>query len=85
MQTLRASEIFRNARLMLVAVQSVEFRHGCANTGCQVFGSIEPIAVVVCGLDAIYALDMKAKPIPLEQLSADVPGLDALLTAFRQA
>jgi len=85
MSTLRAREIFNNSALMLIAVESVDFRHNKTGTSCQLFCNIEPIAVIICGPDTSYALDMKAKPATIDQLRQDVPGMDAIITAFSDA
>ena len=82
MGTLRASEIFNDSGLMLIAIESVDFRHSKTNTVCRMYGKIEPIAVIVCGPDAIYALDMEAKPAALDQLRQDIPELDAIIEPF---
>jgi hypothetical protein len=85
MGTLRASEIFNDSGLMLIAIESVDFRHSKTNTVCRIYGKIEPIAVIVCGPDAIYALDMEAKPAALDQLRQDIPELDAIIEPFNKA
>ena len=81
MGTLRASEIFNDSTLTLIAVVSVDFRHSKTNTGCQLYGSIEPIAVIVCSPDGTYALDMEAKPANFDQLRQDIPELGALIAS----
>lgn len=85
MTTLRASEIFNDSRLRLIAIESVDFRSSKTTTLCQMFGKIEPIALVVCGRDAAYALDMEARPATLEHLRRDVPGLDAMLRGYMES
>ena len=82
MGTLRASEIFNDSGLMLIAIESVDFRYSKTNTICRVYGKMEPIAVIVCGPDATYAVDMEAKPAALDQLRQDIPELDAIITPF---
>lgn len=85
MATLRASEISYDSRLRLIAIESVDFRSSNTGTLCQVFAKIEPIALVVCGRDAAYALDMEARPAVLEHLRRDVPGLDAMLRGYKES
>lgn len=80
MATLRASEIFNDARQMLIVVESVDIRYSKSYTSCSIFGGIEPIAVIVCRPDVIYALDMSAKMTSLDQLRRDIPELDAIIT-----
>lgn len=85
MSILRVSEVFNNSRLMLIAVESIDFQRNRTTSGCRVYGSIEPVAVIVCGPDASYALDMEAKPAAIDQLRHDVPGLGATIAAFNKA
>ena len=82
MGPLRTHEIFNDSRLMLIAVESVDFQHSKTNASCWLYGNIEPIAVIVCGPDEIYALDMDAKLIVLDQLRQDIPELDAIIAPF---
>lgn len=84
MNPLRTREIFNDSRRMLIAVESVDLQHSKTNTNCQLYGRIEPIAIVVCDIDKIYALDMNAKLIALDQLREDIPELDAIITPFKK-
>jgi len=79
---LRIREIFRDSRHTLVAVESVETLHSKTNAACLLHGKVEPVAVVVRSPDAVYALDMRAKPVAIERLRETVPGLDVILAAF---
>ena len=83
MSTFRAREIFNNSTLMLIAVESIQFRNKLLGTSCQIYCNIEPIAVIVCTQDTSYALDMEANPAALDQLMQDVPEMDTFVTAFR--
>jgi len=82
MGTLRAREIFHDAGCQIIAVESVEVQKSKADSGCHAYGKIEPVAVIVCGPDRTYALDMESAPAPLDRLRQDVPGLDAMMAAF---
>ncbi len=84
MSNLRAYEIFRDSKRMLIAIESVSYRHGKTTMGCHLYGNIEPIAVIVCHPDGIYALDMELEFKQLDQLRQDIPGLDAMLASFNQ-
>lgn len=79
MAVLRASKILHDSRFMLVAVESVDFQRGKMGKACQLYGVIEPVAVIVCDMKAIYALDMTGNPIAVDRLIEAVPGLDAVL------
>jgi hypothetical protein len=85
MATLRATEIFNDARQMLIAIESVDFRYSKKNSSCRLYGSIDPIAVIVCGPHGIFALDMDAKLIVLDQLREELPELDAIIAPFNKA
>lgn len=75
MNTLRTTEIFNDSSIKLVAVESVNVWHNKTNAGVRLFGSIEPLVIVVYGPGGTYALDMAAKTVDLEQLSQDAPEL----------
>ena len=85
MGSLCATEIFNDAGLMLVAIESVDLQQSKTDTGCRVYGNIEPIAVIVCKADGVYALDMQASLTAIEQLLEDVPGLGAMIAPFNKA
>lgn len=82
MTILRATEIFNDSRLMLIAIESVNCNHSTTSTSYRLYGKIEPIAVIVCGPDGIYALNMEAKFTILDQLRQDIPELDAIIASF---
>ena len=44
--------------------------------------AVKPIAVIVCGPDGTYALDVEAKPATLDQLRQDIPELDAIISRY---
>lgn len=83
MGTLRASVILNDSSLMLIAVESVDLQPSKMGSGCFLHGNIKPIAVVVCGVDGIYAIDMEAKIIRFDQLRQDTPELDAMTAPFK--
>lgn len=83
MATLRAREIFHDAGCQLIAVESVDYQRGRTRSGCHVYGRVEPVAVIICGPDRAYALDMESGPVSLDRLKEDVPGLDAMIALFK--
>lgn len=85
MVTLRASEIFSNSELQLITLESVDFQHSKRDTGYRLYGNIEPIAVIVCGPDGTYVLDMEAKLVAFDQLRQNIPDLDAIIAPFYKA
>ena len=79
MSTLHAREIFNNARLMLIVIERADFRQHKSNNGYQLYGSIEPIAVIVCTRDGIYAVNMEAEPVAVDPMKKKIPELNTLL------
>ena len=78
---LRASIAFRDGPLTLIAVESAESHARRAEGHWHVAGIVKPIAVVVCGPGAPYALDIDGNALDLDQLKRDVPGLDAAIAS----
>lgn len=85
MKTYRTRQIFNDASLSVIAVESVDSRRTRTNTGCQMYGNIQPVAVVVCGPAGAYALGMEAEPADLDQLKRDIPELNASIAQFNSA
>ena len=71
--------------LTLIAIESVDYRQLITNSSCQLFGSIKPIAIIVCTPDETYALDMEARPANLDQLRQVLPELDAIIAPVSEA
>jgi hypothetical protein len=82
MAGLRAREIFRDGVLVLIALESVELLQQKTRSACQMYGRVEPVAVVVCGRGEPFALDMQSAPLALERLKEQVPELDGMLEAL---
>jgi hypothetical protein len=83
MKKLRISEIYRDARRILMAVDNVAVHHGNSGLGCWLQGSIEPIVIIVVDQEQIFAYNTEAKPISIEQLNKDIPELAAMLSALQ--
>jgi len=79
MSSMRVREIFNDLGIMLIVIEAVDCQHGLTDNGCRLYGSIEPIALIVCKEDAIYALDMDSKPVDYEKLRAELPELDTMV------
>jgi len=73
MDILRSREIYRDARILLIVVESVNLQHTRSDFCCHIQGSITPLTVIVHTPDGIYARDMEAKPVALESLRAFIP------------
>ncbi len=72
MGKLRTREIFESATVSLVAVERVDMQRHVSNIGCHVYGSIEPIAVIVHSMGRVYALDTTGNSMDLDQLERDL-------------
>jgi len=82
MEIFHATKIFSDTKRTLIAIKSVNFRHSKTRTNCQLYGNIEPIAVIVCCADEVYALDMRANYTTLDKLRQDIPDLDTIIAPF---
>ena len=78
----RARKIFSDSRFMIIVIESVEVQHSITNKACRLFGYLKPIALLVHATDTTYALDMKAKPITIDQLRLAVPDFDGIIASF---
>ena len=79
MAILRTTKIFSDSVITLFAVESVDTWHNKTSTGCQLYGGLTPVAIIVRGPDRTDVIDMEARPVDLAQIRQDVPGLDAIL------
>lgn len=70
---------------MLMAIESIDYRFSKVNTSYLLHLSVEPVAIIVCGSDEIYALDLDANLITLDQLRQDIPELDEIISPFNKA
>ena len=85
MATLRAREVFCNSRRKIVAIESIDFQHKQTTIHSRMFGYLKPIAIIVFSPGALYAVDMEAQPVALEQLRQDIPELDIMITSFNKS
>ena len=84
MATLRTREIFDNTTYKVIVVESVDIRHSTTKMSRQLYGFIEPIAVVVYGPGGIVAFDVETGPVSFDQLSRNIPELDAMFAQVTQ-
>lgn len=75
MSTRRVRQVFHDSALTVVAVEFVDSGHTRTRAGCRSYGRLEPVALVVCGRDGVYAVDMEAQPLDVDQLVRDLPEL----------
>lgn len=78
-------EIYNESGLMLIAAESVNLQRSKLNACCWFNGSIETVAVIICTPDEIYALDMDATLIDLDQFRQEHPDLDAILASSKKS
>jgi hypothetical protein len=83
MNSLRAVEAYRDAKLMLIVVEAVKQRHMRSDWGYRFQGSMKPVAVVVCAADETYTLGIEHELSHLGSLLEDVPELRAMVASFR--
>ena len=83
MNSLRATPIYTNSKLSLIAVESIERGHHKSESGCRFFGGIKPVAVIVCDRDGAFALGIEEGFADIDPLLEDVPGLAAMISASR--
>ena len=79
METLRATEIYRDRHRTLVAVESVGFHPHRGRHVCRLDGQLHPVAIVVRTAATRYAIDPNNHPLELDALLDRVPGLAMLL------
>ena len=84
MGSLRATEVVNHDGLCLIAIESIERQHNMMELGCQLYGRLDPIAIIVCTRDRVYALDMQGRPTAIEQLLEDIPELQDIIAAFKK-
>jgi hypothetical protein len=84
-ESLRAREVSRTDRFVLLVLEQSTCRSGKGGAFLHLYAGLVPLALVVCGTDAVLALDMEGEPIEAEALRSRVPGLDALLEPFLDA
>lgn len=78
----RATEVFTDAGLKIVAIESVTMSHGTSSNRCGFLASIVTKAVVVLAEDDTYAVDLKAGKMTLGQLRRELPALDEIIAPF---
>lgn len=82
MNSLRAVEIYRDAKLMLIVVEAVEHGKMRSEWGYRLHGSMKPVAVVVCTANETYTLAVEHELPHLGSLLEDVPELHAMIASF---
>ena len=81
MNRLRATPVYNDSRLSLIAVESIDRGLDKSESGCRLYGSIKPVAVIVCDPDGAFALGIEPGFADIDPLLEDVPGLAAMIAA----
>lgn len=81
MTRVRARVVFRDARVTVTALESVEITRRASPLGDQMIGQARPLAIVVREAHRTFAIDMAANRLTLEQLREHVPDVDTLIPA----
>jgi len=68
MDRLRAKTVFSDDTLTVTAIEKLELRTDTLNRRRFLFGSLQPIAVIVTAPHETYALDMAAQPVGLDEV-----------------
>jgi uncharacterized spore protein YtfJ len=66
----------------IIPVEKVYVRNYALKKGYWLYGSKEPVCIVVCDTHGVRALDIQAQGLSLTELIREVPGLDAVLEEF---
>jgi len=80
MDKLRAVELYRDDQRRLIAIESVEFNHAKSKHSYQLYGSLIPIAIVVCTPEANEVLLVGEDNTRLDIFRQYLPELDELIT-----
>ena len=71
MDKLRSVELYRDELRKIMVIESVELSHSKFNNGGQVYGSLAPIAIIVCTSDGNEVLTVTTdhtQPDKLQEL-----------------
>jgi uncharacterized spore protein YtfJ len=66
----------------IIPIEKVYLRNFTLGKGFWLYGSKEPVSVVVCDAHGVRTLDIQAHGLSLTELVREVPGLEAVLEEF---
>jgi uncharacterized spore protein YtfJ len=69
----------------IIPIEQVYLRNYPLRKGYWLYGSKEPVSIVVCDAHGVRALDIQARGLSLTELIRKVPGLEAVLAEFTAA
>jgi hypothetical protein len=80
---LRAGAPVTLAGVTLIPIERTRIRSETLPHGYWVEVTKEALAVVICDLAGPRALDVEARELPLDELVAEIPGLESVIARFR--
>ncbi len=66
----------------IIPIEKVYLGNYTFRKGYWLYGSKEPVSIVVCDTHGVRALDIQAHGLSLTELIRKVPGLEAVLAEF---
>ena len=66
----------------IIPIEKVHVRNHSFRKGYWLYGSKEPVSIVVCDPHGVRALDIQGNGFSLTDLISKVPGLEAVLAQF---
>ena len=79
MTTLRANIIYSSAAIRVIAVESVGCLPEKSGGFYRLYASIEAAALIVCGENESFVVNLASTEISLEEFEQRVPGLRGLM------
>lgn len=79
MTTLRANIIYSGAAARVIAIESIECLPQKSGGFCRLYASIEAAALIVCGANENYVVNLAPTEISLEEFEQLVPGLRVMM------
>ena len=78
--TVYAKHLYRDSNLIVVILESITVdSYQSPSNMCGVVGRVGPIAILICGPESNYALDMDTNAIGLDRLRRQVPELNSIV------
>ena len=79
MTTLRANIIYSSAATRVIAIESIECLPQKSDGFCRLYARIEAAALIVCGANENFVVNLASTKISLEEFEQRVPGLRAMM------
>lgn len=82
MNELRAGAPITVAGITLIPIERVRIDSGALSRAWWLSAAKEAVAVVLCGPEGPRAVDVEGRGRPVDELLAEVPGLESLLARY---